>query len=57
MTRRATSPMIAHEIVRKGMTGFVEIAEGSLYRLGATVPLDGRISWTPSGTGGYQAMN
>jgi flavorubredoxin len=35
----------------------VELVPGRLYALGAAIPLDGRVSWVPSGARGYQASN
>ncbi|MBJ7599476.1 hypothetical protein [Candidatus Nephthysia bennettiae] len=38
-------------------TEAVELIPGELYRLGAMMPLDGRISWVPSDLRGYQPAN
>ncbi|MGI8609055.1 MAG: hypothetical protein ACR2MY_07480 [Candidatus Dormibacteria bacterium] len=38
-------------------TGPVELVADKLYRLGAMMPLDGRISWIPSDLRGYQPAN
>jgi flavorubredoxin len=38
-------------------TDAVELVPGSLYRLGAMMPLDGRISWVPTDLRGYQPAN
>ena len=38
-------------------TQVVELVRDKLYRLGAMMPLDGRISWVPSDLRGYQPAN
>lgn len=42
---------------RDGDTGLVELVPGSLYRVGAAVPRDGRLSWSVEEPGVYEPAN